>query len=78
LYSFLVFLAGRAEEMYRGAAAITKVVESWFMSQSKVVAAEARGQFGKREEGKRSPLEAVARKLVRTATEDTSMCNSGL
>jgi hypothetical protein len=40
--------------------------------------AKARGQFGNPEEGESLPLEAVTRELVKTVTENTSVCNSDL
>jgi hypothetical protein len=36
------------------------------MSQSRVAVAETWGQFGNPEEGEITPLEAIARKLVKT------------
>jgi hypothetical protein len=35
---------------------------------------EVRGQFGNEEEGKLPTLEAVNRRLVKTVTEDTTVC----
>jgi hypothetical protein len=45
------------------------------VNQLKGSVAEARGQFGKPHEAEYPPLEAVARKLVKTATQDcVCMC----
>jgi hypothetical protein len=40
--------------------------------------AEARGHFGNPEEAERPPLEAVTRRRVKAATENTSVCNSDI
>jgi hypothetical protein len=40
--------------------------------------AESRGQFRNPREGERPPLEAATRRLVKTVTEDTSVCNRDL
>jgi hypothetical protein len=40
--------------------------------------AKARGQFENPEEGESLPLEAVTKELVKTMTENTSVCNSDL
>jgi hypothetical protein len=45
------------------------VIESY----SRVYVAEARGQFGKPEEGERPLLEAIIRRLVKTKTDDASV-----
>jgi hypothetical protein len=48
-------------------------------SRCELLLSEARGQFGNPEEGERPPLEAVTRKLVKTANrEDLSLCSGRL
>jgi hypothetical protein len=49
-----------AEATYRGTAAITSALESLLVSQPRIAAAEAWGEFGNPEEGKSPPLETVA------------------
>jgi hypothetical protein len=44
------------------------------LRQTKLIVSEARGYFGKQEEGVRPPLEDVTRELVETLTEVTSVC----
>jgi hypothetical protein len=39
-----------------------------------VAVAEGRGQFGNPEQAEHTPLEAVTRCLMKTVTEDTSVC----
>jgi hypothetical protein len=48
------------------------------MRQSRLAVAEVKGDFGNPEERERRPLEAVTRRLVKTVTGDTGVCNSGL
>jgi hypothetical protein len=43
------------------------------VSQSRISVAEARGQFGNPEEGECPPLEAVAKRLIKTVTEVTNV-----
>jgi hypothetical protein len=46
-------------------------------SQS-VSVADVRGQYENPEEGERSPLETVTKRLVKTVTETSTLCDSDL
>jgi hypothetical protein len=70
----VVYSVRSMQMVYEGAAVFTRVVlviavESWL-----VAVAESWGEFGNPEEVENPELEAVARKLVKIVTEDTSLC----